>query len=307
MFPGGGFFSPQSMFMPQQAYMQTPQMAVQQQQGPDSKRQKVTTAVIPLTKMPNKHKVESIEAVAPELDPTLTGNLQADELTIILFVLTRVRSDMKLQDLRVEYYDDITRSMAKAASRLKDKSPPEYRAMTDALIALLSDPKETSETKSDQLLDLGLHHGFQIAWLRKKPKQEKGVKTKSIADRMEEMAARKKLRRNDSAPEAASPTSEPSTAVASSAPAASAGAAPAAPAAPLAALALEDSAPLQTRPAVLTPFMVAARLAARRQQLRQNQEAQAPQQQQQQQNSQQQVATLSQAAAAHQDLLQQKP
>ena len=286
---GGAFFSPFMHLPSQQGYLQQPVVPTQapgQLPVPDGKRQKITTAAIPLSKMPNKHKVESIEALVPQLDPTLTGNLPADELTIILFLLTRVKSDMKLTDLRADFYDDVTKAMEKASVRLKDKNPPEYRALTDAIIALLSDPKETSDTKSDLLLELGLQHGFQISWLRKKSKEKAAAKPKSIADRMEEMA-RKRFKPNGVEAGTASLV-EPGTAAASGSGASGSAAAPnpAVPAAPAVLpaappLGLAAAAPsagatvadstsastqLQNRPVVPTPFIVAARLAANRQQ-----------------------------------------
>ena len=65
MFPAGqAFMQPMGMFMQQQPCMQ--QSGAQQPTAAQpERRQKITTGVVPLTKMPNKHKVETIEAVVP--------------------------------------------------------------------------------------------------------------------------------------------------------------------------------------------------------------------------------------------------
>ena len=108
--------------------MQTPGEGV----APTKARTKITTGSIPLSKMPNKHKLDCIEVIIPELDSTLTGNLSGDDLTVILYLVTRTRMDMKLQDLRVDYYDEVTLKLQKAKARYEDKNPPEFRAMVGA-------------------------------------------------------------------------------------------------------------------------------------------------------------------------------
>ena len=125
----GGCLSPPQGMHPQ---MTQPEMTPGEGVAPTKPRTKITTGSIPLSKMPNKHKLDCIEVIIPELDSTLTGNLSGDDLTVILFLVTRTRMDMKLQDLRVEYYDEVTLKLQKAKARYEDKNPPEFRAMVGA-------------------------------------------------------------------------------------------------------------------------------------------------------------------------------
>jgi hypothetical protein len=125
--------------------------------------------------MPSKHKVEVIEKVAPDLDPTLTGTLGSSELSTIMYMLSRVKVDVKLTDLRVEYYDEVTAALSKASCRFKDKNPPEFRAMIDALTCLLSDTSLGLGERWDRLMVMGCEHGFLPQWLQDKKKPQVNI------------------------------------------------------------------------------------------------------------------------------------
>ena len=61
---------------------------------------KVTTAGWPLSKLPKVRLTESIEFVEPELDVTLLAGRTTQCLSIILWELTRVRPETRIQELR---------------------------------------------------------------------------------------------------------------------------------------------------------------------------------------------------------------
>ena len=86
-------------------------------------------------------------------------------------------NDIINEDLRVDYYDEVFDKLMKAKARVEDKNPPEYRSLVDNLLAILS--LMDQEEKSDQLMQLGLSLGFNVAWLKKAKKQ----KTDSMVER----------------------------------------------------------------------------------------------------------------------------
>ena len=97
--------------------------------------------------------------IANNLDSTLTGKCDADELAIIVWLLTRIRPDFKIADLRCVYYEDVFEKYEKAASRLRDHDPADFHFTLTKLQTLLD------EDELDQILALALELGFNAAWL----------------------------------------------------------------------------------------------------------------------------------------------
>ncbi len=83
---------------------------------------KVTTAGWPLFKLPKVRLTESIEFVESELDVTLLAGRSTQCLIIILWELTRVRPETRIQDLRCSLYIEIYMRLRRAAERHKETS-----------------------------------------------------------------------------------------------------------------------------------------------------------------------------------------
>jgi len=81
---------------------------------------KISTSVGTVLKVPKCHQLDAIAMVDPKLDSTLTGKCDADEVCVILWLLTRIRPNFKIPDLRCEYYEQLFEKYKQAADRIKD-------------------------------------------------------------------------------------------------------------------------------------------------------------------------------------------
>ena len=115
--------------------------------------------------------------IAKNLDSSLAGKCDADELAIIVWLLTRIRPDFKIADLRCVYYDDVFEKYEMAAARLRDQSPANFNFTLTKIQTLLY------EDELDQILALALELGFNTAWLA--PVK---TKKKKACDRLYELA-----------------------------------------------------------------------------------------------------------------------
>ena len=59
---------------------------------------KIANSVSTIHKIPKCHNVDGVGLIAKNLDATLTGKCDADELAIIVWLLTRIRPDFKIAD-----------------------------------------------------------------------------------------------------------------------------------------------------------------------------------------------------------------
>ena len=156
-----------------------------------SRGTRVSTQGMALSKIPSKHKIDIIGSLVPEIDSTLTGNLPQDDLSIIIYLITRIRLSMRLQELRVEFYDEVTDKLKVACTRLHDKNPPEFRLMVETIKTILEMPSD--DDRSDALCDLAIDKEFNIEWIQKQ-KNPGPVKRIRGGDRMKERAKIKKTR-----------------------------------------------------------------------------------------------------------------
>ena len=89
----------------------TPMPPLMQQQSqmtqPPKPRVPVTTAGIPIFKMPKKHSVAIIEHIEPSLDSVIFGPVGPKELSMVIWLLTRVNPSTNIHEFHVEYYDDL--------------------------------------------------------------------------------------------------------------------------------------------------------------------------------------------------------
>jgi len=137
------------------------------------KKTKMTTACIPLNKIPKCHLLDAVEVVSgSSLDATLTGICDQDELCVILWILTKTQPCMKTPDLRCESYDDMAALFKKAAERVSDEDPAAWKFMNQKLVTYLSNHEV------QKILQYALELGFNPDWLlvKKNPKREKASK-----------------------------------------------------------------------------------------------------------------------------------
>ena len=182
MYPHPQFIQSQPALMPMTIQMQPPNP-----EATKGVRQKISTAGMTLGKMPSKHKIDIIQSLVSDLDSTLTGNLPQDDLSIILYLITHTHLNMRLNELRVVYYDEVSDKLQKASNRLHDKNPPAFRFMTEQIKAILDIPNE--DERSDALCDLALEHNFHVEWLQKRKGPAQTMK------RGERMMERSKFKR----------------------------------------------------------------------------------------------------------------
>ena len=126
MLPAGAVY----LGMPQAQPMQMQQQQLQFQQGPPqgtdvqpaSKYTKlISRSVGCVLKVPKCHQADGVEQIDAKLDSTLTGKLDQEELAVVIWILTQIRPDMKLTDLRCEYYEELFLKFIYAANRIKDR------------------------------------------------------------------------------------------------------------------------------------------------------------------------------------------
>ena len=83
---------------------------------------KISSSVSMLKKIPKMHQVDGIQQLDSRLDSTLTGALDQEELSVIVWILTHVRPDFKMHDLRCVTYEEIySQKFMVAAQRVKDR------------------------------------------------------------------------------------------------------------------------------------------------------------------------------------------
>ena len=61
----------------------------------------ITTAHIPLFKMPKKHLASIVERIDPRLDSTMTGPLDLSSVAMVVWLLSRVKLNTLVQDFHV--------------------------------------------------------------------------------------------------------------------------------------------------------------------------------------------------------------
>ena len=77
-------------------------MAMSGEQASGPPVQRISSSITYVYKVPKCHQLDGIAAVDPALDPTLTGKMELDEIAVCVWLLTRIRPDFKVCDLRVE-------------------------------------------------------------------------------------------------------------------------------------------------------------------------------------------------------------
>ena len=80
----------------------------------------MTTSATFLGKLPVVRFLQLLEAANPELDSTLTANLDVNTVLRLIYLLSRIRPDTKASMLRCRTYKAMFESFRKASQRGKE-------------------------------------------------------------------------------------------------------------------------------------------------------------------------------------------
>ena len=169
---------------PQQAFMMClpqPQMTQQRSAAADEEAKmeavpgyrrgmetKVTTAGIPISRMPKCRMTEAIEFVDSRLDVTVTATLEPNLLIIIMWEQTGLRPGLKLNDLRCKSYLDLYMRMRSASERLKTQ--PAKAQLYQEYVDHIRSPQESSALE-DYIMVHGVRSGFNPEWMEKQEEE----------------------------------------------------------------------------------------------------------------------------------------
>ena len=145
----GGLFGASSM--PQYATSAVPTMHMQpgmgnfvysQPQQPivvpqDPVDMKLTTQSVPVFKLPSSRLSQAVEWIDQSMDAIATSALDQSAYATLLWIMTKVKPDLKITVFRVETYRQLYDLFKNANTRLKDKDPVAYQ-MTMVRLADLS-------------------------------------------------------------------------------------------------------------------------------------------------------------------------
>jgi len=111
------------MAMPPGQHMMQPQgpPPEDQQPGPEGMKLKISRSVGTILKVPKCHQGTGMEKIDAKLDSTLTGKMDNEEGAVVIWILTRIKPDFKIADLRCEYYEELWGKYQHAAERIKDR------------------------------------------------------------------------------------------------------------------------------------------------------------------------------------------
>ena len=131
----------------------------------------VSKSVSYILKLPKCHFVDCFQLIDTRLDPTLTGKLEQDEAALVLWILTRVRPNFKVWDLRCSTYEEIFVCLQAAAQREKDNHPATYDNLIQSIQAFLADDEIAG------ILQCALELGFDHSWFAAGKNGTKKVKS----------------------------------------------------------------------------------------------------------------------------------
>ncbi len=152
-----------SMFMPQSQ----PQVADQETRKGPGFDTRITTASLPIFKLPKVRLSEAIECVHDKLDSTMTAELNQSCLAVVLWMLTQVKCNMKVHDLRCDTYGDLYKRFKVAAQRASVVNDRQQKEIVDDL---LSQRMLTEEF----VLDKAVAFGFNPEWLQTPQRKKSG-------------------------------------------------------------------------------------------------------------------------------------
>ena len=80
----------------------------------------ISTSISCVLKVPKSQQIDGIVSIAPSLDSTLTGQCESDVLAVLVFMLTGIKANFPLSQLRVTYYEELWEKYAVAAKRTEE-------------------------------------------------------------------------------------------------------------------------------------------------------------------------------------------
>ena len=81
----------------------------------------ISRSVGTIVKVPKCHQMDAIEQIEPKLDSTLTGKMDYPECAVVIWMLTNIRPDFKVCDMRCDFYEELFSKYKNAAARIKDR------------------------------------------------------------------------------------------------------------------------------------------------------------------------------------------
>ena len=94
----------------------------------------VTTASVPLFKMPKVRLSEAVEFIDPKLDVTMIAGLEGALLAVILWERTHMKPNMKLSDLRCANYLEVYVRLRCAAERRKETAQKDLSTYVEQFV-----------------------------------------------------------------------------------------------------------------------------------------------------------------------------
>ena len=104
-----------------QGVPQAPNMSPESGFGKPHLGTRISKSVSTIQKVPKCHQVDGIQHVDASIDSTLSGKCDQDELAVIVWLLTRIKPDFKVSDLRCDYYEQIFEKYQCAGKRIKER------------------------------------------------------------------------------------------------------------------------------------------------------------------------------------------
>ena len=107
---------------------------------------KVTTASIPLCKLPKIRLAEAIEFLEEKLDATITSNTYVDQelASIVVWLMSGIKPNTKITDLRCKYYIEIYERLRAAKERKKLMPEFNYIELVEQLVRCELNPDQVA-------------------------------------------------------------------------------------------------------------------------------------------------------------------
>ena len=122
---------------------------------------------IMLCKLPKIRLGEALEFLEEVLDSTLTAQPTCDQdlLGMTVWLLTKIKPNLMISDLRCTRYIELYDRLRKASNRIKHCNALDYSEVLSKLVQCQLDPAD--------VVDLAMNRGFDHQWLDKKKKDTK--------------------------------------------------------------------------------------------------------------------------------------
>ena len=120
-----------------------------------------------LCRLPKNRLGEALEFLEEVLDSTLTAAATCDQdmLAILIWLLTRIKPNQMITDLRCERYIDVYLRVRAASNRIKQCNAHDYNEVLSKLVLCQLDPAD--------VVEIAVTRGFEQQWLEKKRRIQK--------------------------------------------------------------------------------------------------------------------------------------